>query len=172
MTQEAMNNGTVLYELGIDRAQVEEFQRILNLVPELTDILASPVIPADRKYAVISKIFSKSGSSEKMIRFIKVMCAHDEIREINDICQAFYEKWDQVRRIRRVCCTFAGEPDKKQMDQIHRFLEEKYEGSRFIFEIRKNPEILGGAVITVGHEEYDWSLEGRIRQLTRVLTER
>lgn len=172
MTQEAMNNGTVLYELGIDRAQVEESQRILNLVPELTDILTSPVLSPDKKHAVIDKIFSKAGSPEKLIHFIKVMCDHDEIGKINDIYQHYYKKWDEARHIKRVCCTFAGEPEKEQMEQIREFLQKKYEGSQFVFEIRIDPEILGGTVITAGYEEYDWSLEGRIRQLTRVLVER
>lgn len=172
MTQEARNNGTVLYELGIDRELIEESQKTLHQVPELTDILASPIVSSKKKHVVIEKIFSKTGSPEKLIRFLQVMCAHGEIGEIDEIYRAYYEKWDEARHIRRVCCTFAKEPDEQQLDRIREFLRKKYADSRFVFEIRIEPDILGGAVITLGHEEYDWSLEGRIRQLRRVLTER
>ena len=74
MTQEARNNGTVLYELGIDRELIEESQKTLHQVPELTDILASPIVSSKKKHVVIEKIFSKTGSPEKLIRFLQVMC--------------------------------------------------------------------------------------------------
>ena len=172
MTQEARNNAEVLYELGIDRQQEEESQNILHLGPELPDIFRNPVVLLQKKQSILEKVFSKSGSPKQLIRFLQVMCDHGEMDEIDEIYQAYYEKWDEVHHIKRVCCTFAKEPEAQQLEQIRKFLQTKYEDSRFVFEIRMDPDILGGAVITLGHEEYDWSLEGRIRQLRRVLTER
>lgn len=59
MTQEAINNGIVLYELGLDREQVEESLRVMKLVPELLELLKSPVIANNKKHAVIDDIYSR-----------------------------------------------------------------------------------------------------------------
>lgn len=167
MTQEAINNGVVLYGLGIDREQVEESQRVMKLVPELLDVLVSPVIANDKKQAVIDKIYSSYDCPKKLVNFIKVMCNHNELSEIEDIYTAYYDYWDEKHNIKRVRCIFAKESDCDEMDKIKDFLQKKYAGKKLFFETCIDPEILGGVIIRIGHEEYDWSFENRIRQLEK-----
>lgn len=169
MTQEAINNGIVLYGLGIDREQVEESLRVMKLVPELLDVLVSPMIASDKKHAVIDKIYSSYDCPKKLVNFIKVMCDHNELREIEDIYHAYYDYWDEKNNIKRVKCIFAKESDCDEMGEIENFLQEKYVGKKLFFETCIDPEILGGVIIRIGHEEYDWSFENRIRQLERAV---
>ena len=37
------------------------------------------------------------------------------------------------------------------------------------YKMEIRPEILGGVIIRVGHEEYDWSYEGRLRELEQAI---
>ena len=55
------------------------------------------------------------------------------------------------------------------MDEIREFLQEKYAGWQLIYEICIDPDILGGVIVRIGHEEYDWSYENRIRQLEQII---
>lgn len=169
MTQAAINHGIVLYELAVDREQVEKSQRILNLTPQLLLVLQSPVIEQSRKQAVIDRIFSEGGLPDVLVRFLKVMCEHNEMEEINDIYGAYYHYWDEKKNKKRVRCTFAGEPDPEQMRRIREFLQNKYPGKELVYEICIDQELLGGVVILAGHEEYDWSYANRLGQLGRVI---
>lgn len=169
MTQAAMNHGIVLFELAVDREQVEKSQKILNLTPQLQLVLQSPVIEQDRKRAVLDRIFQESGIPEILIRFLKVMCEHSEMDEINDIYEAYYRYWDEKKNKKRVRCTFAGEPEPEQMRRIREFLQGKYPGKELVYEICIDPRILGGAVLLTGHEEYDWSYASRLGELGRVI---
>ena len=58
MTQAAMNNGIVLYELGVERSQVEAFRQLVYLTPELFQVLQSPVVDLQKKYHLIDQVFS------------------------------------------------------------------------------------------------------------------
>lgn len=169
MTQEAINRGIVLYELGLAREQVEESLRILKLVPELLEVLRSPVIASEKKHAVIDEVYSRCDSPKALINFIKVMCDHRELEEIEDIYKAYYDYWDEKNNIKRVRCIFAREADCGRLDEIKEFLWEKYKGKKLIFETCIDPRILGGIIVQIGHEEYDWSFEDRIRQLEKVI---
>lgn len=169
MTQEAMNKGRVLYELGFEREWVEESLRIMNLVPELLEVLRSPVIENHKKHAVIDEIYSRCDCPKKLSNFIKVICDHKALDEIEDIYNAYYDYWDEKNNIIRVKCTFAKEPENNEVDKIKDFLKEKYPGKQLIYDICIDPDILGGVVVRVGHKEYDFSYEERIRQLKRVI---
>lgn len=169
MTQEAMNKGRVLYELELDREQVEESFRVLMLVPELMEVLKNPVINKQKKHAVIDEIYSRCDCPKKLLNFIKVICDHKEIGKIEDIYHAYYDYWDEKNNIKRVRCTFAKEPEQNEMAGIKAFLEKKYAGKGLVYETCVNPDILGGVIVRVGNEEYNWSYEERIRQLERIL---
>lgn len=169
MTQEAMNNGIVLYELGIDRQQVEAMQEVFALTPELAKVLNSPVAARKQKHHIIDRVFSKAGFQKNMIHFIQVMCEHNEIAEISDICEAYSQLWDEKHNVKRVRCMFAENPTQEQIESIQKFLQRKYAGTELRYDIQVEPDLLGGVMIQVGHEEYDWSFEGRIRQLEQVI---
>lgn len=169
MTQEAINNGIVLYELGLSREQVEESLRVMKLVPELLDVLRSPVIASEKKHAVIDAVYSRYDCPKKLVNFIKVMCDHNELSEIEDIYAAYYDYWDEKNNIKRVSCIFSKDSDCDEMEEIQDFLREKYAGKELIFKTCIDPEILGGVIVRVGHEEYDWSFENRIRQLEKII---
>lgn len=64
---------------------------------------------------------------------------------------------------------FAENPTQEQIESIQKFLQRKYAGTELRYDIQVEPDLLGGVMIQVGHEEYDWSFEGRIRQLEQVI---
>lgn len=169
MTQEAINNGIVLYNLDLDRMQIEEALRVINLVPQLLEILESPIIAGEKKHAIIDKIYSGYDCPKKLVNFIKVMCDHHRLYEIADIYAAYCDYWDEQNNIKRVKCIFSKEPDNDKMEQIQDFLRKKYADKKLVFDICIDPDILGGVVIRIGHEEYNRSFEDKIRQLETVI---
>lgn len=169
MTQEAINNGIVLYDLHLDRKQVETSLYVMHLVPELLEILSSPIISNTAKHEMIDRIYSGYDCPKPLINFLKVMCDHREISELNDIYNAYYDYWDEKNRIKRVQCIFAEEPDKNKIEEIRYFLQQEYADQTLMFHICIDPKILGGVIIRIGHKEYNWSFEDRVRQLEKVI---
>lgn len=169
MTQAAMNNGIVLYELGVERSQVEAFRQLIYLTPELFKVLQSPIVNLQKKYHLIDQVFSEADQPEVLIRFLKVMCRNEMVVELEEIFQAYEQYWDQLHKIKRVQCIYAAEPAEKELDRVKTFLEERYPDVTLEYTIKIQPEILGGVIIRVGHEEYDWSYEGRLRELEQAI---
>mgnify|MGYP002514083247 CR=1 FL=1 len=93
MTQQIINNGIVLYRLGINRDEVENISKILDLTPELKAVLTNPVIPIERRINIIEKVFSKADASDKMISFLKKMCRLGYSDSLKDIFEAFWKSY-------------------------------------------------------------------------------
>ena len=55
--------------------------------------------------------------------------------------------------------------------QIREFLRKKYENEELPLELVEDKSLLGGFCITVGSEEYDWSMKGRLTQMRNRLTQ-
>ena len=52
------------------------------------------------------------------------------------------------------------------------FLCEKYDAVKADIEIIQDKALLGGFVLRVGCDEFDWSLQGRLNRLEQKLTRR
>ena len=62
-------------------------------------------------------------------------------------------------------------PTAEQLAQIREFLRKKYENEELPLELVEDKSLLGGFCITVGSEEYDWSMKGRLTQMRNRLTQ-
>ncbi|MDO4169733.1 MAG: ATP synthase F1 subunit delta [Lachnospiraceae bacterium] len=169
MTQEAINNGQVLLSLNCYREAVEQFQDILNCTDLLLEVLSSPVVSEKQKRNIIKKIFAKSDVPDCLVRFLYVMCKNGMMNEINDIFESYYQQWDQEQKILRVSTTFASEPSKKEIQEIHSFIEAKYPDWEHTYEYNIDPQLLGGYKIRYGNVEYDKSYQNRLSNLERVI---
>ena len=49
------------------------------------------------------------------------------------------------------------------------FLCGRYGADRALIEIRHDASLLGGFILRVGNDEYDWSMKGRLDRLTKAL---
>ena len=58
-------------------------------------------------------------------------------------------------------------PSAEQLEKIKRFMQAEYHTDPITFVIKKDPSVVGGFRIFVGDDNYDWSTQGRIRQLRR-----
>ncbi|MFV0467272.1 MAG: ATP synthase F1 subunit delta [Lachnospiraceae bacterium] len=172
MTQEAMNNAIVLFELGVERKDVEEAERIYKLTPELQSIFSNPTIVYREKQKLVQDIFEKEDFSLIFINFLKELCKNYMIDKMDEIFDYYYQYWDTKNRIINATLAYASEPEQDKKDEILLFLEQKYPDQKIQMKEEKRPELLGGFVLYVGHEEYDWSFDGSLKQLERKLTRR
>ena len=165
MTQRAVNNAIVLYELGITSEELQTAREITEKVPALLNVLRSPLVTSEKKHHLIERVFDGSGLPRHLINFYKVMCNDGGIEELADIYAEWQKIWDTAHNRVRVECVFAKTPSPEKENEIKAFLSRKYPGKELIYQISINPSLLGGVRIRIGNEEYDWTFAARIRQL-------
>ncbi len=172
MTQEAVNNAIVLFELSVKREVVDAAQKLYVSQPVLKEILESPVVPLNNKHNIIDAIFTSDGYPKELCNFLKIMSNYGQIDELEEIFKAYFKYWDEKNNVLRAELFFPKEPEETEIDQVKEFLAAKYPDKQIILEVKTDPKIIGGLLIRVNQEEYDWSYEGRLNQLERKLTGR
>ena len=80
MKNTSSNYAKVLYQLSVSNESVIEAEEVLRENPHLVKALASPVVPVEKKYNIVDKIFPGD-----IKNFIKVVCKNGRITEIFDI---------------------------------------------------------------------------------------
>ena len=100
---------------------------------------------------------SSDGKLQELLGTLKT----DGVEALDQLMDAYEE-----RRAER-----ATPPTAEQLAQIREFLRKKYENEELPLELVEDKSLLGGFCITVGSEEYDWSMKGRLTQMKNRLTQ-
>lgn len=172
MTQEVINNAVVLYRLGVDRQEVSDMMNVYEISPEFKRMMTCPVIPGDKKNAVIDKVCEKAGISKILANYTKVMSRLGYMYEFDNIINAFYTYWDKQNHIVRADIVYAGSLGKEDEDEAVNILKKKYPDCDIKINKTRDDSLIGGYVIRVHNKEYDRSYEDRLRQLERKLAGR
>lgn len=56
--------------------------------------------------------------------------------------------------------------------QVENFVKETFGNKGVELTVKYQPDLIGGFILRVGDREFDWSLQGRIRQLEQRLVRR
>ncbi len=172
MTQVAINNAKVLYQLSVERSEVEKVDKLFFLTPELMNTLSNPTVAEEKKIALIKRVCDLEDISETMVRFLIVMTAHKDVDLLREIFDAYYLYHDEKNHILRAKVLYAKEPDEAQKEEARKLLQDKYKDDNIIISNCVDESLLGGYKILLNGAELDCSYEGRIRQLERKLTGR
>lgn len=170
MTQEAINQAKVLYHLSDDRTVIEALEALYHETPLLKKALESRIVPSRQKEQVLDEIAKKTALPDKINKFLKLMCRYGQIEELEDAITSYYQIWDEKHKVLRTNLVYAMTPTDEQVEEARTFLQKQYPDKEIAIQIKENPELLGGVLIQVGQEEYDWSYDGCLRQLESRLT--
>ena len=118
MTQRAVNNAIVLYELGITSEELQTAREITEKVPALLNVLQSPLTTSEKKHHLIERVFDGSGLPRHLINFYKVMCNDGGIEELADIYAEWQKIWDTAHNRVQVECVFAETPSPEKENEI------------------------------------------------------
>ena len=161
MIQAVEKYATMLKELEIPEDVIEQALDIFQTVPVLMEQFRNPAADLAGKHRAIDKIFPS-----QIRDMIKVMCDDQDIELFPEVCKAYKEtQWKKTGKERAIL-KYVTEPSESQLEGIREFVK-KESGSENIELVCEKEESLGGGfVLSIGNKEYDWSTEGRIRQLT------
>ena len=113
MTQRAVNNAIVLYELGIMSEELQTAREDPEKVPALLNVLRSPLVTSEKKHHLIERVFD-GPVPRHLDQLYKVMCNDGGIEELADIYAEWQKIWDTSHNRVRVECVFAETPSPKK----------------------------------------------------------
>ena len=167
MTQTSISYAVVLYDLKIDREAVSQTRQILEEVPQVQKALENPTVSRETKHRLVERIFPK-----EMQNFLKNLCDHQQAANAQEIFRAYREYADRQEKILNATLCYVTLPKEEQMEKIRQFLKKKYQCGKVNLELTECPELIGGFILKAGSSEYDWSLKGRLQQLTQQIIRR
>ena len=87
------------------------------------------------------------------------------VETLDRLMDAYEERRAERANRRKVVLRYVTPPTAGQLEQIRDFLRKKYNDQELPLELIEDPTLLGGFSITVGSDEYDWSMKGRLTQM-------
>lgn len=161
----AVGYGRVLYELHIPEAAVKKTREIFREIPQLTDIFTNPTIAQQKKLSVIDRVFP-----QEMKNFLKTACRYQRMDLIKEIFAAYDRYRNEQAKILDAVLICITPPSEEQEKGMEAFLCRKYGAEKARIKVYTDKELLGGFILRVGSDEYDWSVKGRLNRLKQTLT--
>lgn len=161
----AVTYGRVLFDLHISEEAVEKTRGTFALVPQLTSIFMNPTIALKRKMKVIERVFP-----EEMRNFLKAACKYRRIDLMDEIFAAYDRCRDEQAKLLHAVLSCTTPPSEEQKAGMEAFLRRKYGVDKAQISVRTDESLLGGFILRVGSDEYDWSIKGRLNRLEQTLT--
>ncbi len=164
MVQAVEKYAKMALEMGVTREAIEQSLDIFQSAPQLMETFSNPAVGLAGKHNVIDKVFP-----QPIRNFLKLLCDNDDIERFSEVCKAYKALDPQGRNKIKVRLRYVTPPDEEQLEQIRRFAERKAGTQRIEFITEQDETLSGGFILTVGNQEFDWSTQGRIRQMAEKL---
>ena len=161
----AVGYGRVLFDLNIPEEAVQKTREIFREVPQLTDIFTNPTIALKTKMSVIDRVFP-----QEIRNFLKTACKYQRMDLMKEIFAAYDRCRDEQGKVLNAVLTCTTPPSEEQKKGMEAFLCRKYGAQKARIRICRDDALLGGFILRVGSDEYDWSMKGRLNRLKETLT--
>lgn len=173
-TKAAKRYATALLELAKERDEVEDIlediEYIHNTIQdsrELVVFLKSPIIKFDDKAEVLEKLFfDQLEESTKL--FIKLMARKDRLNLLDQVTEAFIEKYKAYAGIITVNVYVARELNNGQLESLHQELEQKTQ-KKVDINVTVDESLKGGMAIRIDDTVIDGTIKHKLVELEETL---
>lgn len=141
--------------------------RILSENKELVQVLDHPEISNKDKAAVIKVIFHKD-----MVAFLRLLSELGEVAQFQEIVAAYEAIHYEENKIKKAILTYVTYPETEELELLKQILCEKYKVTGVSMELKEDPSLLGGYLLTIDHTEYDKSIKGTLHDMHKTLVRR
>ncbi len=132
--------------------------------PELSEAMGSPILEVDSKKLVIEKIFSKQ-VTPSFLNFLKLLADRQRIGLLDSILERLLEIYREQRNIALATVTSATELNEDQQEELLKSVQSVAGTNNLELNLKVDPSLIGGFVVSVGSKVIDASLSGQVRRL-------
>ena len=160
-----------LFSLASDEDRVEAVQQelaalaeLLAAMPELRNALLRPLHPVTERKAVLERVAERLGTSLTVRHFYSFLIEQRRFVDLGAVRAEFQRLADLAAGRLRAEVVSAQPLSDAQRERLRQVLADQT-GGYVELDARVDPELLGGAVATVGDLVFDGSLRTQLHQL-------
>ena len=144
--------------------QVKAILALWNSSPELRQAMASPVLEPAAKKAAVTKLFA-SDVSPSLINLLKLLADRQRINVLDAVLERFLELYRDLRHIALATVTSASPLSEDQQAALSQKVKAVAGTDNVEFDLKVDPALIGGFVVSLGSQVIDASLAGQVRRL-------
>ena len=152
------------------RAQLEGVEALFAEHPELAAALFRPLHPVAERRGVLRGICERAGSGESVRNFFAFLVDQRRLVDFDAICSEYRRLADEAAGRTRAEVVSASPLSNEQQRRLAEALAART-GQQVDFDESVDPELLGGAVASVGGLVFDGSLRTQLQRLRASLME-
>ena len=107
-----------------------------------------------------------------MKNFLKVVVDNGKVDIVMEIFGAYEELEKKKAKIATAKLRYVTLPSEEQKKKMEVFICKTFAADGVSWEMKEDPELLGGFVLLVDGKEYDYSMAGRLNRLEQTLMRR
>lgn len=131
---------------------------------DLNVTLHSPIIPSDKKEAILKAVFG-SQLNDITNKFVALLTKKGRERFLAEVAHTFIEQYDVLNQITNVKLTTASEVSQETIDSIVNRLKSKEQLKEIKLVHHVDPSLIGGFVLTYGDKQVDTSARRSLNRL-------
>lgn len=172
--QVAKRYAQALYQQALSQKSLEKVDQDAALVweawntsTELRAFFRSPIVRADKKQAVVEKLFAKK-VGKGVYDFLQLLVEKGRENQLGDILGAYGKLRDDALGVVEAEARVAFPLGKAEEAQLQKTIEQMT-GKEVRLAIKIDSAVIGGAVVKIGDKVYDGSVKSRLDALRKQL---
>jgi F-type H+-transporting ATPase subunit delta len=145
-------------------AQAKDLLAIWQANPELRDAMASPVLEPEAKKAALAKLF-EGQLTASFENLLKLLADRQRIAVMDAVLLRFLELYRELRQITLATVTSATPLSEDQQALLNQKVCAIAGTPAVEFELKVDPALIGGFIVSLGSQVIDASLSGQVRRL-------
>lgn len=146
---------------------VDQAKTVLSLwndCPEFGEAMASPVLEPDSKKAALEKLFSDK-VTPSFLNLLKLLADRQRIGLLNSVLERLLELYREQRNIALATVTSAVALNEAQQSDLLQKIQAVAGTDNLELNLKVDPDLIGGFIVSVGSKVIDASLAGQVRRL-------
>lgn len=171
MSELARRYAQALYGVSPDEDALRKTAGALMGDPALWEALISPAVQPEEKCRVLDRLPMLEGRGP-LLRFYRLLAQKGRMALLSDILDAFDDAAMAARGCARCVLTCVRIPGEAELERLRLALCRLHGKKDVRFDIRTDPSLLGGFILSIEGVTYDKSVRGALKGLERQLEER
>jgi F-type H+-transporting ATPase subunit delta len=149
-------------------AELNQFEQMLTQHTQLRDVFASPVLPLERKRAVLNDLLTRMQPRPTVNNFLQLLLNNARLHNLDQMLRALTRELDARTNIVSAQITTARALGEQEQTRLRQQLQTAT-GKDVRLQFRTDPNIIGGVVTRIGSLVYDGSIKNQLTQMKQKL---
>lgn len=142
-------------------------KEIISENSEFYSVITSPIIKPSEKKKLLDNVF-KSSVNQMTMDFLAMLVENNREAYISDISRNFEDMYRKEFNIKKVILTTPQGLSENTKDIIAKAVSESYKSDVEVYD-KLNPNMLGGIIIRIEHQQLDLSIATQLREIKKTL---